>query len=240
MDVGKAFTFVFEDEEWISKVGIGAVVVLLSFLILPIFPLIGYMVAVTRNVRKGVEKPLPRWDDWGQLFMDGLYVFIAQVIYSSPFWILLCAATVVTIGGVGFSEISADAVTALLATTWVAVGCLSLLLSIALMVISPALYIQYVRHGQFGAMFRIGEVLGIARDNIGPIIISALVMFAVSLLLSAVVSVLNFIPCLGNVAGLILSILFAPWVAAVSGHLYGQIALRSEYGGKPASSSLSF
>jgi amino acid transporter len=240
MDVGKAFTFVFEDDEWISKLGIGAVLALVSFLIFPIFLLGGYLVAVTRNVRKGVTQPLPHWDDWGQLFMDGLYIFLAQIIYSSPFWILLCVATAVTVGSAGLEEVSVEAMTAVVTTTWVVVGCLTLLLSIALLLISPALFIQYVRHGEFGAMFRLGEVFGIARDNAGPIIIAALALFGFSLALSVVVTVLSVIPCLGTIAGVILSILSTPWLMAATGHLYGQIARSGEDGGKPASPSLSF
>lgn len=241
MDVGKAFTFVMEDDEWLSKLGIGAIISLLSFLIFPVFLLAGYLVAVTRNVRKGMDRPLPRWDDWGQMFMDGLYLFLAQLIYSSPFWILLCAAIALTIGGSGLSEVNADAMMAVIATAWVIVSCLMLLLSIALLLISPALVIQYVRHGQFGAMFRIAEVLSIARQNAGAIVVTALALLAFSLALTAVVTVLNIIPCLGTIAGIILSILSTPWLIAASGHLYGQIAGRGETGSQqPVSSGLSF
>lgn len=41
MDIGKAFTFVTEDERWLTKIGIGALVMLFSFLIVPIPLLIG-------------------------------------------------------------------------------------------------------------------------------------------------------------------------------------------------------
>ena len=71
MDVAKAFTFVTEDERWMSKIGIGAAISLFFFLIIPIPLLVGYLVGITRNVKEGVERPLPEWDDFGQLFMDG-------------------------------------------------------------------------------------------------------------------------------------------------------------------------
>lgn len=49
MDIAKAFTYVFEDARWITKIGIAAIVSLLSFLIIPIPLLTGYLVAVTRK-----------------------------------------------------------------------------------------------------------------------------------------------------------------------------------------------
>ncbi len=100
MDVGKSLTFITEDERWVSKVIILLIVSFFSFLIFPIFFLIGYAIGITRNVKDGVEKPLPEWEDWGKLFMDGLYIFIAQFVYTLPFLIIACIATVAT-GGLG-------------------------------------------------------------------------------------------------------------------------------------------
>ena len=62
MDIAKAFTFVTEDERWVGKIGIAALITLLSFLIIPIPLLVGYMVGVVRNVKDGVVNPMPEWD----------------------------------------------------------------------------------------------------------------------------------------------------------------------------------
>ena len=47
MDFGRAFTFVSEDKDWIIKIVIGAVLPFVPFLILPV---LGYQVAIVRNV----------------------------------------------------------------------------------------------------------------------------------------------------------------------------------------------
>jgi len=109
MDIGKAFSFVAEDEEWLTKIGIGALISLLSFLILPVFLLVGYVVQVTRNVKNGEPRPLPAWTEWEKLFMDGLYVGIAQIVYTLPFWLLMCLAIVTTVGFGGLTGASEDA-----------------------------------------------------------------------------------------------------------------------------------
>ena len=222
MDIGRAFTFITEDDEWMTKIGIGAIISLLSFLILPAFLLGGYLVGVTRNVKDGLSQPLPRWERWEKLFMDGLYVAIAQLIYTLPFWLLMCIAGVAAagVGGVGDQDVAAAGITTIALVTI----CLALLFALALFFISPAIVIQYVRTDEFGATLRFGDVLGIARDNMGKILMAALAAFAASLVLSVVVGALNVIPCLGNIAALIIGIVAGPWMSMAIGHMYGQIA----------------
>lgn len=231
MDVGRAFTFITEDEEWITKVGIGALLSLLSFLILPAFLLGGYLVAVTRNVKDGLPRPLPQWAGWEKLFMDGLYVAIAQLIYTLPFWLLMCIAGVASVGfgSAGDQDLAAAGITGVILVT----VCLALLFLIALFFISPAIVIQYVRTDEFGATLRFGEVLGIARDNMGKIVIAALAALVASLLLSTVIGALNVIPCLGQIVGVVVGIVAGPWLSMSIGHLYGQIAADVDMGKPP-------
>ena len=231
MDIGRAFTFVTEDDEWVVKIGIGVVLSVFSFLILPAFLLGGYLVGVSRNVKDGLPQPLPQWERWEKLFMDGLYVGIAQLIYTLPFWLLMCIAGVaaVGVGGVGDEGVAAAGISAIALVTI----CLALLFFIALFFLSPAIVIQYVRTEEFGATLRFGEVLGIARDHMAKIVMAALAALVASLVLSAVVGVLNFIPCLGNIAAFIISIVAAPWLSVAMGHLYGQIAADVDMGKSP-------
>ncbi|WP_420641146.1 DUF4013 domain-containing protein [Candidatus Leptofilum sp.] len=234
MDVAKAFTYFAEDERWLGKLVIGVLVSLASFLILPGFLLSGYMVGITRNVMNGKKRPLPEWEDLGTLFMDGLSIVVASIVYTLPFWLLTCIAFITTIGFGGLSEatqISEDAVAAGILATWGLIGCLFIIFMLAFFFISPAIVIQYVREGNLSACFRFGEVLGIVRDNFGDILIAGLTPFAASLVLSIVVTALNAIICIGTVIGFLLSFVMGPYLAAVTGHLYGQIA--SKIGGTP-------
>ena len=235
MDVAKAFTYVTEDDRWIGKLGLGVLVSLLSFLIFPAFLLTGYLVGITRNVMNGEKRPLPEWEDLGTLFKDGLSIMVASVVYTLPFWLLICIAFAATVGFGGLGEatqISEDAVAAGILATYGLVGCLTLIFILALFFLSPAIVIQYVREGDLAACFRFGEVLAIVRDNIGDILIAGLTPFAASFVLSLLFGVLNIIPCLGTIAAILLSIAMGPDLTAVTGHLYGQIA--GKIGGAPA------
>ncbi|MCB9421644.1 MAG: DUF4013 domain-containing protein [Ardenticatenaceae bacterium] len=230
MDVAKAFTFVTEDERWMGKIGIGALVSLASFLIVPIPLLVGYLVGITRNVKDGVERPLPEWDDFGQLFKDGLSVIVGQIVYTLPFWIIMCIAIVASVGlgGLADGNVNEDVVATGFLATWGLVICLSLIFAIVLFFLSPAIVIQYIRTNELGAMFRFGEVVAIARENISDIVITALATFLASFVISTVIGVFSAIPIIGWCGGPILGIAVGPYLTAVTGHLYGQIAAKGE------------
>ncbi|MGH2559012.1 MAG: DUF4013 domain-containing protein [Thermomicrobiales bacterium] len=82
MDIGRAFNFPFRDSGWISKVLIGAVMVLIP--IFGWFSLAGYGMRIMRRVVEGADTPLPDWTDFGQLFVDGVKVFVVGVVWGIP------------------------------------------------------------------------------------------------------------------------------------------------------------
>ena len=89
MDVNKAFRFVLNDKQWISKLLIGAVMSVLSFLIVPALILQGYLVKLVRQVMGGDDDRLPEWMDWGNLLRDGFFVTVGQLIWALPMILLL-------------------------------------------------------------------------------------------------------------------------------------------------------
>ena len=232
MDVGKAVTFVTEDENWVGKIVIGAALSFFAFLLIPIPIIVGYMVGITRNVKNREERPLPLWEDFGKLFMDGLYVIVAQFVYTLPFWLIACIGFIVTIGFGSLGNINEDLAVGGLFATFGVMGCLALILWVALIFISPAILIQYVRTNDFGACFRFGEVIEIARNNVVDILITMVFVLVISFVLGAIIGILNIIPCLGWILTLIISALAGPWISFSMGHLYGQIAAKVNGNGK--------
>jgi hypothetical protein len=212
MDIGKAFSYVFQDTQWFVKIAVGAVISLFAFLLIPIPLLIGWSVGVTRNVLDGFEDPMPAWDNWGKLFSDGLKVLVAQLAYTLPFWLLLCiTGTFVAMGGSDSQGMQILGVAG-----FSLMICVLLIFTIVLFFISPAIIIQYVRTDEFAACFQFSEVIGIARDNLVDIIIAFLATWVAGLAIG-LVSMVPFV-------GWIVSLVAAPYISAVAGHLYGQIA----------------
>ena len=224
MDIGKAFTFVTEDERWVGKLGIGVLISLFSFLLIPIPFLWGYMIGVARNVRDGVTDPMPEWDDWGKLFKDGISVIVAQWVYTIPFWFLMCIAGIGTIGLGSLTDVNEELATAGLFSTFGLVCCLFIVFAVALFFISPAIVIQYITTDDFGSLFHIGEVFSIAKHNIGNILLITLALFAAAIVVGLVLGIIGLIPCIGQIVGFIVTLALGPYFLVVGGHLYGQLA----------------
>jgi len=213
MDIGRAFSFVFEDERWVTKVIIAVVVSLLSILIIPLPLLTGYMVAVARNVMNGDES-LPEWENWGQLWMDGLAIIVANIVYTLPFWlipmILMVPSLLTSNEHTGISLMSAGML----------LSCLFILVWIFLLLfISPALVVIYARTGEFGSLFQIGSIFSFVQACITPIITALVIGLLASIVVGVVAGVLNLIPCIGT----ILSLPVTVYPLMVMGHAYGQV-----------------
>lgn len=223
MDIKKALTFVTEDDRWIIKILIGGVLVFLSFLIIPILFVQGYLVHIVRNVMDGVEEPLPEWEQWGKLLKDGFNLTVAGLVYTLPIWLLMCCSFMFFIPAAVSEGGVAEIMAAIGVTAMVLMSCLLFLFIIAFTLIEPAITIQYAREDSLSACFRFSEVLGMTRDNIADIIIAV----AIILGLSFVLSLVGIVP----IIGWIISIFASVYVIFVSGHLFGQIG--TKVGGAP-------
>ncbi|MCL5958163.1 MAG: DUF4013 domain-containing protein [Chloroflexi bacterium] len=87
-DLAKAFTYMFEDENWVAKMLLGSVFVLLSFMLIGIPFLVGYSVETLQNVMAGRTRPLPEWTDLGDKFVKGLFLGLALLIWAIPVLLL--------------------------------------------------------------------------------------------------------------------------------------------------------
>lgn len=226
MDFGRAITYITEDERWLNKLGIGSLIMLAATVFfVPIFWLVGYQIAIMRNVMAGKERPLPEWDDWGKLFMDGLMVTIAMLVYTAPIWLIMCLGMTVVflpVLGAGSEEVM-GILAAMTVLVWFAIICFGMLVTIGLMFISPAVYIQYAITGDLKACFRFGEVFAIARDNVVNILITIAANIGANILLQTAASILVATLC-GIVLAIPLGVVGMVWIMAMLAHFYGQIA----------------
>ena len=102
MDFGIAFSFAFQDEEWLKKIAIGAVLALTGIGMVPLF---GWMMEIIRRAKVG-DYSLPDWSDFGKLIVDGLKAMLIILIWMVPVYIISgCIAG----GSVLGSDTSSDA-----------------------------------------------------------------------------------------------------------------------------------
>jgi hypothetical protein len=223
MDIGSAFTFMFDDEDWIKKLAIGGGIVFLGILLLPLLGvgllvlllLGGYMIEVLRNVRDGRPTPLPEWADFGGLFKTGLFVGLIGLVYYIPVIILACGSGLV--GALPeLADVGSDAVE-MVAFLTICLNCVQFIVSIAVAFVMPAAIIRFAQYGTFGSAFQFGEIFSFIKDNLGDYII---------------VFLLNWVA--GLVAGFGLILCFIGvfftlfWSYLVAGNLYGQLARKAQ------------
>jgi hypothetical protein len=210
MDIGKAFTFPFDDEDWVKKLIIGAVL-----LIIPIvnFITMGYMIRTLRNVAEGRAKPLPEWDQWSDDFMKGLFVAVAGFIYALP---LILVNIITAILSAIAASADAEAVQGVVALCTTVLSCLSWLWSLAVIIVIPAAVVKYAAEGVFGSFFKFSEILQWIRDNLKNYIIALLVIIVAHILAG-----FGIIAC-----GI--GILFTMfWATVIMGNIIGQLVAQA-------------
>ena len=213
MDIGKSFTFVFEDDDWITKLLLAAAILTLGILFswMLLIPLIlafallgGYGVAITRQVIGGELDKLPEWDDWGTLIADGLKAIVIGIVYALPIIVVsLCLGLLIAI----FSE-NAQGLASLFSLL---LSCLSLLWAIVVSIALPAAIAFWVGADDLSVAFRFGDVLSFVRDNVATYLITFLMSW-----------VANFVGQLGSIVCGVGWLVTAPYAVMVIGHLYGQ------------------
>jgi hypothetical protein len=215
MDIGKALGFVFEDEAWIKKILIGAVIMLVP--IAGQLAIVGYALALIRNVMAGDSSPLPEWQ-WDNLvgyLVDGLKLLVVNLIYGIPVLIFSCPAALSwgLMGPLADSK-AVDTVGTIAMVLSGCGGCLVALYAIMLWLLTPALQIRFAESGEIGACLKFGEMFRFALANIGSIAISQLLGWAASAFI---------LPIVGSLSFGILALPATVLIKAFSSHLYGQI-----------------
>jgi hypothetical protein len=228
MNIEKSFSYPFEDREWISKLGLGAVIAMVPILN---FAWSGYMVELIRNVMRGDSLPLPNWDEFGRKFNDGLMLAIAGLVYAFPMLIVICLplsfmiVPAILSGNQDMRGV-ADAVASAGGVLFTCLLCVFVIYALLLSIVYPAILVLYAREGTLASCFKFREVSNLISRNMSPF----LTAWGISLIAGLVVGfvsgfaqmVLNFIPCLGQIASFALALLIVVYTSAIYAHLFGQ------------------
>ncbi len=228
MDIQKAFTFHFEDREWVNKLGLGA---LLAAVPLLNFAWTGYMVEIVRNVRDGSVQPLPAWDDIGKKFSEGLMLGLAGLVYALPVFLLLGIplSALIFSGLLSGSENLRD-LSGILAGAggllFPLIGCAAVIYGLLMALIQPAIFLIYSRSGTFASCFDFRRITEIISRNSGPYLtvwgLSVAAGLVVGLVVSIVGGLVGWVPCIGWIATLVLSLGSTVYISSIFSHLVGQ------------------
>ncbi len=210
MDFGKAFTYLFDDEEWVTKLLIGGIVAFIPIVNLAV---IGYAVKVLKNVADGVERPLPAWSDFGDFFVKGLIGFLGALLWALPIIVVSGLSMMLSFA---LYDTSAEYGGLLDVCLW-GLNCLSGLYGLFLAIVLPAAFANYAISNEFGALFRFGQIVKYITSNLGNYVIAILLGW-----------VAQFIAGFGVILCLIGVIFTQFWASLVNAHLLGQVCRLSE------------
>ncbi len=205
MDFAKPFTFVFEDQKWLEKIALVAIVSLIP--IVGVLVLLGWGLEITRRVIRDEHPLLPELD-FGKHLGDGFKGFVIGLVYAVPMIVLAILSTVF---GIALDNTYSDFARAILVLLMVCVVLLIALYGLALNLLAPAAYARFAATGEMSAAFQFGEVWRTVTGNLGGYVI---------VLLATILC--GFIAGLGSIACVVGVIFTYTYAAAALYHFYGQ------------------
>lgn len=169
---------------------IGGVLSLIGgFIFVTVLPVQGFLVRVLRSAAEDEREP-PVFDQWGDLFVDGIKVIVIQIAYLVVPMIVLLFGMFVS--GIGFLSASEGATGA---AGIGAVGALFLLVGGLLVVLVsylvPAALANFAYEDSFGAAFDVGTVVDAAFTT--DYLVAVVLALIVSLVLGFVAFLLTFL-----------------------------------------------
>ncbi|HHH83158.1 MAG TPA: DUF4013 domain-containing protein [Chloroflexi bacterium] len=208
MDFGLAFSYPFQDKDWIQKILLTGVISLIP--IVGQIAVLGWLIEITARVIRGESDPMPKWEDFGGLFMSGLKAFALGFIFGLPLMIIAFPAAIIDM--LVDSESAAVVFSLLLAC----LSCLSIIYGLALAFIIPAAYGELAATGSLGSALNIGTLIERIRKAPAAYLLAFLGIFVASFLAGFGV-ILCFVGVLFTGA----------YAYAVEAHLFGQAYLQA-------------
>lgn len=203
MDFGLAFSFPFQDEEWIKKILLTGVIILIP--VVGQIAVMGWALTITRRIIRNDPEPLPDWSDFGGYLGLGFKAFVIVTVFVLPIIILTTPASLMT----GFIE--DDTMMTIFSVVTMLCGCISLIYGLAMGFILPAALGRLAATDELKSAFQLGAVFAIVKAQPG-----AYLMVMLGGLLASLISSLGTIACgIGVLAT-------AAYAQAIYGHLWGQ------------------
>jgi hypothetical protein len=206
MNFGQAFSFPFQDPDWLKKIGIMGLITLI--------PIIGQIIAlgwsleITRRVIKGSPVILPDID-LGTHLSEGLKAFVVSLGYSLPMIILSIPLNVLPL--VMENSSSADGSEGVMVALTLCCSGIILLYSLFVAFVVPAAFGNLVDKGTISAGFDFKTIFGLVRT--APV---AYLLVVAGAIVGSIIASLGMIACFIGI------IFTSVYYLAVMGNLYGQ------------------
>jgi large-conductance mechanosensitive channel len=206
MEFGKSFTYVFEDDDWVMKLLLAAVIVFIP--IIGPLAVAGWGVEITKRAIQKDPEQLPGWGDFINYLIKGLVVILIGFVYMLPVIIVqVCSNSVFFFG----QESGEEGLMIIGNFLMACFGCLTFIYSILAVFFIAAAIGRYADTGEFGSAFQFGKVFATVKAAPAPYL-----MVLVGGFLAGMIAFVGLIAC---IVGVFLTIAYAN---AINAHLFGQ------------------
>jgi hypothetical protein len=216
-DLGKAFSFLFEDPQWGLKVVIAALFMLLSFVGLGVFVLMGYLVELTQRVMRREQYPLPEWKDVGVKFVLGFKYMVVLFVYALP--VILLSIPLMVLTAITAISDPSQTMSGLLAVYTFGFVLLLIPYILFFMLLTPIITYRFALREKISDGLDVGSILGDFGRNWQNTLVVALI--SVGLESFAGIGILAFL------VGIFFTMFYA---YAVIGHMHGTLYLSTQEG----------
>jgi hypothetical protein len=214
MDIGLALGFVFEDEEWVKKVLIAAVLVLTG---IGGIAVTGWSVEIIRRLVNGDQEVLPGWDNIGKYFLDGLKLGVVFFIWSLPIILVgACVGGLIPLATDQFAN--SDSISIVQTVVISCVSLLAIVYSLILALLAPAAFGRSAEDLPFGQLLKPGPAFKLLRANFGGFLVAwilANIAFGILATVGTIVCVVGIFPAVA-------------YGYAFAGHLLGQAYVKAK------------
>jgi hypothetical protein len=207
MNFGQAFSFPFQDPDWLKKIGLMALVSLIP--IVGQIILLGWSLDITRRIIQRSPILLPEIN-LGEHLTEGFKAFIVSFVYSIPLIVMNIPITVSSMMMESAQGNSDATTTAFVLVTLCCAG-IMVLYGLFMGVTLPAAFGNMIAQNRLGAAFDFKTVLGMVRS--AP---AAYLLVLAGSFLGSLIASLGMIVCF---VGIIFTTVY---YFAVMGNLYGQ------------------
>jgi hypothetical protein len=208
MDIVENIKYPTTDSEWIKKVLIGGILLLIPILN---FVCTGYYLKVIKGSIEG-RNNMPEWDDWGDLFIKGISVLIISLAYLIiPIILISIIILIVSSSGLLLAGIFESASMGVVTLLFILIG--SLIGFITLFIVNlmfPMSLAMFANEWSFGDAFKIREII----SRIKSVFVEYVIAIIVINILLLLVFIVAWIPFIGWAA------LF--YAMVVTGKIYGK------------------
>lgn len=215
--ITSSLEYLRDSDNVVMTVLIGGLLLLTSPLIVPSILVLGYVSRVLRQTADGDDMP-PEFDDWGDLFGEGLKGFAVTLVYSLVPAMVFAIAVVFGVGAaiLGSGGGADGALGGLLGgTVALLLALVALVVSIAGLYVTPAALASVAESGRISDGFAIGTLWTVVSKPAYATgwLTAAAVVFGGAL----VVGLLSIVPVLGTIAGLFIQFYALVAAAAIIG-----------------------